>query len=85
MEHRIKVHISLQKIVHWILCRKGLLRYAPNEKEPLIDIVQDESGNKIYIFIYDEKGGETVEGKNRGDHRESGEWNPLSENRKMSG
>lgn len=51
MEHKIYIHLSLKRIIQWMLCLRNLKIYAPNETDPLIDVVTDQSGNEIYVYI----------------------------------
>ena len=51
MEHKIFVHLSFKRIIRWLLCWRNLKIYAPNEADPLIDVIKDQSGNEIYVYI----------------------------------
>lgn len=51
---RICLYISHSKFQHWLSCYKNLQIYYPMEKDALIDIVHDEEGHIVKIFLVDD-------------------------------
>lgn len=45
------VYMDADKLERWVLCYRGLKQYAPNEKNPLLDILTDNYGNQIKIVL----------------------------------
>lgn len=58
----VNLCLSPKRLKKWISCFFNLKVFAANEKKPLIDVITDQDGNTIRIFMSDE-GGKSENGK----------------------
>lgn len=51
MAKKFSVKLPLSKLRQWIACGERLTQTSPQESCPLIDIVQDDAGHEIKIYV----------------------------------